>query len=161
MATSAIALFGVLSAKAKGEPLPLNVAYGKNGEFTTDAAEVLDGGAIATFGGHKGMGLSLCVELLAGALSGGAVLGQVESKKLAKSWGHTFIVIRPEDLVDDFPEKAASIIATVKASGSTVRIPGERSAITAHERKEAGVMPIPEKIWESILHTATHGLSKK
>ena len=69
MATSAIALFGVLTSKAKGEPLPPNVAYGKDGGWTTDAAEALEGGAIATFGGHKGAGLSLCVELLAGALT--------------------------------------------------------------------------------------------
>lgn len=160
MATSAIALFGVLSAKAKGEPLPENVAYGKDGNFTTDAAEVMDGGAISTFGGHKGMGLSLCVEILAGALSGGAVLGKVESKKTAKSWGHTFVAIRPDDLVDNFDELSASIIATVKASGPTVRISGERSAITAQERKEAGIMPVPERIWESIVHTSKHGISK-
>ena len=51
MATSAIALFGVLTSKAKGEPLPAGVAYGKDGKFTTDAAEALEGGAIATFGG--------------------------------------------------------------------------------------------------------------
>ena len=43
MATSAIALFGVLSAKGKNEPLPPNVAYGRDGEFTTDASEVMDG----------------------------------------------------------------------------------------------------------------------
>ena len=36
----------------------------------TDAAEALDGGAIATFGGHKGAGLALCVELLGGAMAG-------------------------------------------------------------------------------------------
>jgi hypothetical protein len=28
------------------------------------------------------------------------------------------------------------------------------------KRKEAGVMPIPEKIWASIQHTAKHGLEK-
>lgn len=86
MATSAIALFGVLSSKAKGEPLPEGVAYAPDGSWTTDAATALEGGAIATFGGHKGAGLSLVVELLAGAMSGGAVLGQVESKKTAKNW---------------------------------------------------------------------------
>jgi LDH2 family malate/lactate/ureidoglycolate dehydrogenase len=160
MATSAIALFGVLSAKAKGEPLPPNVAYGRDGNWTTDASEVLSGGAISTFGGHKGMGLSLCIELLAGAMSGSAVLGEVESKKTAKSWGHTIIAIRPEILTDDFPRKAASVIAAVKASGENVRIPGERSAKTAQERRKAGVMPIPEKIWESILNTAKDGLPK-
>lgn len=155
MATSAIALFGVLTAKSKGEPLPDMVAYDKDGNWTKDANQVLDhGGAIATFGGHKGMGLSLCVELLAGGLSGSAVLGQVESKKIAKSWGHTFIAIRPELLVDDYPTKVHSIIETVKQSGPYVRIPGERSAQTAVQREKDGYIPIPEKIWESITRTA-------
>lgn len=158
MATSAIALYGVLSAKAKGEPLPPNVAYKSDGSWTTDAAEVLNGGAIATFGGHKGMGLALTVELLAGALSGGAVLGQVESKRTAKNWGHLFIAIRPNALVDDFEAKTASIIQTVKESGEDVRIPGERSALTAQERENAGILPIPEKIWEKIVQTARQGI---
>jgi LDH2 family malate/lactate/ureidoglycolate dehydrogenase len=160
MATSAIALFGVLTSKAKDEPLPPNVAYGKDGEWTTDASEALNGGAIATFGGHKGAGLSLCVELLAGALSGSAVIGQCESKNAAKSWGHTFIAIRPDGLVDDFEGKAASVIQAVKASGPNIRIPGERSAKTVEARIAAGSMPIPEKIWESICNTAKNGPSK-
>jgi LDH2 family malate/lactate/ureidoglycolate dehydrogenase len=160
MATSAIALFGVLTAKSKGESLPPNVAFDKDGDWTTDASEALEGGAIATFGGHKGAGLALCVELLAGALSGSAVLGLVDSKKSAKSWGHTFICIDPEALVDDFPSKASSIIEAVKASGPGIRVPGERSARTAAERLSAGTLPIPIAIWESILHTAEHGLSK-
>jgi L-2-hydroxycarboxylate dehydrogenase (NAD+) len=158
MATSAIALFGVLSAKAKGEPLPSGVAYGGDGSWTTDAAEALESGAIATFGGHKGMGLSLCVELLAGALSGAAVLGQCASKREARSWGHTMIAIRPDALTDDFPAKAASVLAAVKASGDGVRIPGERSSRTAAERRKAGVVPIPVTIWDSIRRTAEHGL---
>jgi len=162
MATSAIALFGVLTAKAKGEALPPGVAYARDGSgFTTDAAEALEGGAIATFGGHKGMGLSLMVELLAGVLPGGAVLGQCESKKTAKSWGHTLIAIRTAGLVDDFEAKAASVVETVKASGQNqIRLPGESSTRIAAERAAAGTMPIPTKIWESIQHTAQHGLPK-
>lgn len=160
MATSAIALYGVLTSKAKGEPLPPNVAYDKGGNWTQDASAVLEGGAIATFGGHKGAGLSLCVELLAGALSNSAVLGQVESKKSAKSWGHTFIAIRPGDLVDDFDCKAASIIETIKASGPDIRVPGERSGRTADERLATGVMPIPTAIWETIVATSQNGLPK-
>ena len=54
MATSAVALFGVLTAKATGAPLAEGVAYDASGKVTTDASAVLDGGAIATFGGHKG-----------------------------------------------------------------------------------------------------------
>ena len=158
MATSAIALFGVLTSKAKGEPLPPNVAYGKDGNWTTDAEEALEGGAIATFGGHKGAGLALVVEMLAGALSGGAVLGQVESKKAAKSWGHTFIAIDPSALVDNFDAKSSSIVEAVKASGKAVRIPGERSARIAAERTAAGSLPIPKRVWDSICNTAEKGL---
>ena len=147
--------------KAKGEPLPEGVAYKADGSgFTTDPAEALEGGAIATFGGHKGAGLSLCVEMLAGVLSGGAVLGQCESKKAAKNWGHTLIAIQPDALVDDFEGKAASVLAAVKASGPNIRIPGEKSATIALEREAAGEMPIPEKIWESICKTAEEGLPK-
>lgn len=161
MATSAIALFGVLTAKAKGEPLPHGVAYAKDGSgFTTDAAEALEGGSIATFGGHKGAGLSLCVELLAGVLPGGAVLGQCESKKTAKSWGHAFIAIDPAGLVDDFEGKAASVMDTVKSSGPGIRLPGENSSKIAVERAAAGTMPIPKQIWESICKTAEEGLPK-
>ena len=160
MATSAIALFGVLTAKAKGEPLPEGVAYGKDGEYTTDAAEVLGGGgAIATFGGHKGAGLSLMIELLAGALSGGATLGQVESKKTAKSWGHTIIAIQPGGLVDGFAAKVESVCSTVKAAGpGVVRLPGESSEKIRKENAAKGSLPIPTKIWAMIQQTAEKGI---
>ena len=107
-------------------------------------------GAIAAFGGHKGAALALVVELLAGALPGGAVLGQVESKAKAKSWGHTVIAFKPELLVDDFAAKASSICAAVKASGEGVRLPGEKSAQVGAERKAAGTIPVPPKVWASI-----------
>ena len=160
MATSAIALFGVLTSKAKGEPLPEGVAYGKDGKWTRDATEALEGGAIATFGGHKGAGLSLMIELLAGVLPGGAVLGQ-ENKKTAKSWGHTIIAIQPDMLVDDFESKAESVMKTVRESATpAIRLPGDSSSRIAAERTAAGKMPIPAEIWKSICHTAEHGLPK-
>jgi len=160
MATSAVALFGVLTAKAKGESLPHGVAYGEDGEYCTNASEVLERGAIATFGGHKGAGLALSVELLAGALSGAAVLGQCESKKVAKSWGHTIIAINPGALVEDYALKVDSTAMAVRESGAGLRLPGENSAKIATRREEAGCVPIPRKIWESILQAAGQGLAE-
>jgi LDH2 family malate/lactate/ureidoglycolate dehydrogenase len=157
MATSAVALFGVLTAKATGAPLAEGVAYDASGNVTTDAGAVLDGGAIATFGGHKGAGLALCVELLAGALSGGAVVGQ-EVKKEAKNWGHLFLCVKPDALVDDFDAKAAAVCKAVKDAGA--RVPGDRSAAEAAARVKADELPIPTKIWESITRTAEHGLAE-
>ena len=79
MSTAAIALFGVLTCKAKGQPLPQNSAYDANGNWTRKVEDIHiggGGGAIANFGGHKGTGLALMVELLCAALAGGAVLGK-------------------------------------------------------------------------------------
>ena len=161
MATSAIALFGVLSSKAKGELLPEGVAFGKDGNFTRDPSEALEYG-FATFGGHKGAGLALMVELLAGVLPGAAVLGQCDSKKAAKNWGHILIAVQPESLVDDFATKAESVMRAVKESApeGKIRLPGESSARIAAERKSAGTLPIATKIWETICNTAEHGLPK-
>ena len=102
-------------------------------------------------------GLALCVELLAGALSGGAVVGQ-EVKKDAKNWGHLFLCVKPEALVDDFDAKAAAVCKAVKDAGA--RVPGDRSAAEAAARVKADALPIPTKIWESITRTAEHGLAE-
>ena len=120
MSTAAIALFGVLTCKAKGQPLPQNSAYDANGNWTRKVEDIHiggGGGAIANFGGHKGTGLALMVELLCAALAGGAVLGQ-DVKKTAKNWGHHVIAIDPDAMADGFAGRAASIIKTVAASHS-------------------------------------------
>ncbi|KAJ8602524.1 hypothetical protein CTAYLR_001303 [Chrysophaeum taylorii] len=157
MSTAAVALFGVLKCKATGTPLPEQSAYNAAGEWTTDVSDIHiggGGGAIANFGGHKGVGLALMVELLCAALSGGAVLGQVESKKTAKSWGHHVIAIDPDAMVDGFAARAASIIQTVAASHPEgVRLPGDSSMAIAKINIEKGTIPVPKKVWDVLIET--------
>ena len=80
--------------KAKGEALPEHSAYDAKGEWTTDVADIPvggGGGAIAGWGGHKGIGMALMIELLCAALSGGAALGTDEApKKTARAPGALF-----------------------------------------------------------------------
>jgi len=70
MATSQVALVTIKKAAAEGRPIPLGWGYDAKGQDTTDAAAVIDGGALAPAGGYKGMLLGLLVDLLAGVLSG-------------------------------------------------------------------------------------------
>ena len=99
MATAAITLFGAITAKANGELLPPGVAVDAEGNPTRDAAAAL-AGAFLTFGGHKGSGLSLIVELLGGVLPGGTPPGGPVSKKESKNWANTIIAIDPTLLMD-------------------------------------------------------------
>ena len=71
MATSAIAHGDVQIAAREGRLLPPQHGVDAGGQPTQDPQAILQGGALLPFGGHKGSALSMMVELLAAALTGG------------------------------------------------------------------------------------------
>ncbi len=70
MATSQVALVTIKKAAAEERPIPLGWGYDDKGELTTDAAAVINGGALAPAGGYKGFLLGLLVDVLAGVIAG-------------------------------------------------------------------------------------------
>ena len=83
-------------------------------------------GALLTFGGHKGSGLSLVVELL-GVLCGGHAAGGPVPKKVARNWANTVIAVDPRLLMDpaEFERRVRQTCDGVKAAGPAVLLPGE------------------------------------
>src|SRR5690606_28205561 len=71
LATSAIAHGDVQIAAREGRMLPPGYGVDSQGTPTCDPNAILNGGALLPFGGHKGSALSMMVELLAAALTGG------------------------------------------------------------------------------------------
>jgi LDH2 family malate/lactate/ureidoglycolate dehydrogenase len=71
MAMSATAMGKIRLADAKGEDIPLGWATDANGRPTTDPAEAIKG-MLLPAAGPKGFGLAVAIDLLCGALSGGA-----------------------------------------------------------------------------------------
>ena len=61
----------VLRARRAGRAVPPGVGVDAAGQPTVDPAAILDGGALLPFGGHKGAGIALMIEVLAAALTGG------------------------------------------------------------------------------------------
>ena len=70
MATASMAMGEVQVAKREGHKVPLGTGLNKEGKETTDPGEIADGGVLLPFGGYKGSGIAMMVELLAGALVG-------------------------------------------------------------------------------------------
>lgn len=66
-ATSTVAMGRVQQFKREGKPLPPGAAVDKDGQVTTDPNEVV---ALLPFGAHKGYGLSLINEIVAGLIGG-------------------------------------------------------------------------------------------
>ena len=78
MAMSVVARGKIRAALKRGESIPATWATDREGRPTTDPQAALQG-FLLPFGGYKGYGLALMVDLFAGLLSGAAYLTHVNS----------------------------------------------------------------------------------
>jgi len=155
MSTSSIARGTVLRARENGETLPEGVALDADGEPTRDPEAALDG-VIRPFGGAKGSGLAIAVEILAGGLVGAAmgtdVTGTYQTDEECTK-GDLFLAVDPEALAGPgFVERANAFVADLKAGEPAagfdeIRLPGERS-LAADER--ATEITVDDDVWADV-----------
>jgi LDH2 family malate/lactate/ureidoglycolate dehydrogenase len=155
MATSAIAGFKVRLAAREGRRLPPDLIANAQGEPTTDPQDFLNGGLLLPFGGHKGFGMALLVEVLAGVLTG-ASFGAEASVTHARE-GHFFLALDPALFLPaaQFTQRMDELIRQVK-SGERVAgtdelfIPGERGQRRAAELRRSGQVPLDTQGWRTL-----------
>lgn len=158
-ATAAIAFFGVVQAKLKGEEIPPGVAVNSNGEETTNPNDVMGTGegedvkgAIKTFAGFKGFGLSLFVQMMGSAFALGANPGLN-----TKDGAGTFILAIDPGLIgsrEEYLKRSTELVKSVKSAkpipGKEVLLPGERGDRLLKEAEESGTLEIADSIWEEL-----------
>ena len=123
-----------------GHPLPEGTGFDENGEPTTDASRVLKGG-VAPWGGHKGYGLSFCIQAL--GLIAGAALG----RGVVNDYGFLFIAIDPglTQPNNAFQTQMTELVDTIKAlpkqdGVDEIRIPSERAFADRTRRRAEGIV---------------------
>ncbi|MCP8636000.1 Ldh family oxidoreductase [Pseudomonas mosselii] len=153
MATSAMAHGDVQIAARAGEQLPPGMGVDADGQPTSDPKAILEGGALLPFGGHKGSALSMMVELLAAALTGGNFSWEFDwsGHPGAKTpWtGQLIIVIDPSKAEGErFALRSRELVEQMQAAGLT-RMPGERRY---REREVAGRegVALSEREWGEL-----------
>jgi len=159
VATTAIAGNKLHLARKRGETIPEGWATDARGVPTTDPqAASLD--HLQWFGGHKGFGIALLVELLAGVLTGSSFGTQEHSaseltgrQRVAK--GYLFVALDPERFVggDEMRKRTDLLIRDVHASElaegvERVYVPGEIEHLCHEERSARGVPLAPELVAE-------------
>jgi hydroxycarboxylate dehydrogenase B len=143
IATSMVAEGKVFVAKNKGVSMPEGHLLDKDGRPTTDPNDLYVGGALLPFGGHKGSGLAIVADLLAGALTGAGTSQRRETELVNTMCS---IYVDPDRL----PERAAfdaevdAFLDWVKASppavpGGEVLLPGDIERRTREERQGRGI----------------------
>ncbi len=169
-ATALVAEGKVLVARQGGPAVPVGALVSDNGELTNDPA-VLYGpeepgrypdprrgtGAMRAFGEHKGSGLALACDLLAGCLGGSGITRTSEGRVHN---GMLSIYLDPMRFgtEDSFRRDVEDYIAWIKSAtpidpAAPVIIPGDKERKLAAERTANGI-PLPEGVWSSILQAA-------
>jgi len=173
MASSQVAHGKVQEYEADDRTLPDEWALSPSGEPITDPAELsnfhetTDWGALRPLGGttagYKGTGLAVVVEMFAGMLGGGPVVGQRDPE----SWfsnGAGFLAVDPtrftpraelkakiESMAGMFrgAESLPNVPVGDGARGDDPLLPGEAEHLAYEERIKAGV-PLPERVRDSL-----------
>lgn len=132
MACSVAARGNIVLAARSGELIPEGWAVDENGVPTTDAKAALKGSLLA-FGGHKGLGMSIIVELLAGSLSGRPFESSLNKdgqvRVAAGNLNAMFLVFNPDLMIGRAAYDAHVTAWTThfKEAGRDARVPGERA----------------------------------
>lgn len=146
IACSVAARGHILLAAREGRPIPEGWALDETGAPTTDAQRALHG-ALLPVGGHKGIGLAMMVECLAGALTAtDASLspGRNEIKEggAAGRQGAFFWLATPRAFADEalfgrYMKQWTE--AYLKVGGTAARLPGARGRALETKAREAGI----------------------
>jgi len=158
ISSSTIAEGKVRVALNKGVPVPDNCLIDAHGRPTNDPKTFYGPppGAILPFGRHKGYGLGIVAEMLAGALTGGSCstpgVTRVVNNMLT-------IVLDPSffQSEDEFAREAKRFIAYVKTSEKVsadgdILMPGEPEERSKARRMRDGI-EVDDTTWRQILET--------
>lgn len=157
MATSVVAQSKINMAKEKGKAIPNGWALDAEGRPTTNALEACKG-MILPMAGPKGYGLSMMIDVLAGLLSGAAILDEVgrfyNDKNECMNVGQIFVAINPVQIYGkEFYQAVDNYIAKIKSSrpmnNEKVFLPGEHKFNKLNEVMANGVL-ISDELQNSL-----------
>lgn len=142
--TSAIIHAEVTLARRLGKELPEKVAFDRDGQPTRDPTAAL-AGAFATWGGHKGSGLGIAVQLL------GILAGSPPIPPDLAGFGYMIVAMRPDLMgpAETFRENVSAFAQSVRSArsvkdGPPIRMPFDRSRDERNRRLSENAIEIPD-----------------
>ncbi|WP_250514622.1 Ldh family oxidoreductase [Caballeronia sp. INDeC2] len=148
--TSAIMLGEVVLAERMGELLPEGLAFAPDGNPTRDPTAAL-AGAFAVWGGHKGSGLALVVQLL------GMMSGASAAPPKLRDCGFFMLLVDPKLLTDadDYAQRVCAFANDLRSTRPLdptrpVRVPFERSVAEREKRRARNKIEVTDQIYEAL-----------
>ena len=157
MTTSTVAEGKLMVALNRGETVPEGWIIDAQGQPTKEPKDFYAGGALLTVGGHKGSGLSIVTDLLAGAISTGKSSDPAE-EVLCNNMLSIYVAPEVYDEDGGVAREVARFLAWVRASpplhpGAQVLLPGELERKTRTKRLALGI-PLDDKSRSDLIAAA-------
>lgn len=156
IACSVAARGHILLAAREGRSIPEGWALDADGHPTTDAQRALEG-PMLPMGGHKGIGIAMMVECLAGAMTASADSLDAASHAIRRDGaagrqGAFLWLVKPHAFAaqDHFTSYMAQWADNyLDAGGGAARLPGHRGDALEQEGREQGVA-LPEALAQEL-----------
>ena len=166
MSTATVAGGKVYAARMRGEAIPASWLVGADGKATTDPSGYPQVGALQPAAGHKGYGISLLIETLAGILSGAAFTWRVgnwmwDDGTQPTHHGAAFIAIDTDAIMPatEFARRMEVLVDEIhqapRADGAErLYVPGEMEWERYERAMKDGIM-LPPDVAEKLFGVAT------
>lgn len=148
--TSGLVSGEVMLRMRLGELLPEGSAFDEMGHPTRDPASALSG-AFSVWGGHKGSGLAMVIQLL------GMMCGAAAAPPIVRDCGFFLFTADPGLLTsaDDYKQRVTDYAESLRSTrpleeGKPVRVPFERSDAERSRRLAANTIEVADPIYESL-----------
>lgn len=147
MTTSSMAYYGLIEARTAGKDVPDGTGFDNVGNPSVSPAEIMSG-ALKTMAGHKGSGLAILVQTLAGSL-----VGADSFDSSSNNAGNFVIAIDPNLFTpsDEFKAKLTSDSVKIKSARKLegvdeILLPGERGTKLLHKNIESGEIEVEDNL---------------
>jgi delta1-piperideine-2-carboxylate reductase len=147
-ASSLLSLGDVRLHAQAGKPIAEGVGLTKEGAPTTDPNDIMAGGPLLPFGGHKGASIAMMVEIMAAAMTGAAFGFEDRSKDFpgaSSSYAGQFILVLDPSVTSgsDASGRLADFVSHLHSDPS-VRLPGERRHANRMTSEQNGLSIDPD-----------------
>lgn len=168
MSHSVVAGGKIRFAARRGQKIPLGWGLDEEGNPTDDPNKVFESKWFLPFGGHKGFGLAVVMEILAGILSGAFVGATSPRDVLHKDAarpsgsGHLFQAIDVQQFtpVNEFKEKVDYLVRLIKGSKlapgfDRIYVPGEIEFLAKEKSLKEGLQ-MHISVYQELRQLADH-----
>ncbi|MFE2309325.1 Ldh family oxidoreductase, partial [Streptomyces sp. NPDC059411] len=157
-ATGTVASGKIRHAAHRGDQVPDTWLVDRQGRPTTDPEELDRGGAVPVFGGHKGLGVAVITEVLAGILAGGTVSPLVHKQRAeperSMDCSQLFLAFSPAAFGNPPVDELLAVLSGAISAGyphgaPPVHLPEQQEELAEAAAREHGV-PVPASVADQL-----------